>query len=313
MLTTVCEDARLTASTAERALETAKERSSELEKLVATLSEDLDKAREKAEQADGVRVRRRTTCAELEARVAPLLQAADGVGYLVALQAKLAALVDGVDGCPGRAGQPGSRGPAGQDGLGSVLPEAQHGREAPPVLQPPAAELPRPPEACDAGPVTLKAVEVPSPAFASVPIPAKGQGKRRNRASKHSQREHKPFTPEKEKLLAGDRNIIGVNWHTGEVRHVAKSYMWVRPLGPMPSEILSELSQDSEGELKLYVSTADIVEDGLVLVAGTMVLFQLYKGSKGVGSVGLPQLECFALFCCFACPFRTLCVFGLTH
>ena len=38
--------------------------------------------------------------------------------------------------------------------------------------------------------------------------------------------------------------------------------------------------------LKLYVSAAVIVEDDLVLV-GTMVLFQLYKGSKGVGVCGV--------------------------
>ena len=111
----------------------------------------------------------------------------------------------------------------------------------------------------------------------------KGQSKRRNRGSKYSQREHKPFIPEKEELLAKDRNIIGDDLHTGEVRHVAKSYVWVRPLGPLPSEVEAKLSEESEDELKLYAALADIVEDDLVLDVGTKVLFMIYKGNKGFG------------------------------
>ena len=83
-LTKVCEDARLTASSAVRALETANEHSHKLEQLVATLTEALGEARVKAVLADGECERLRAANAELEAHVAALLQesVADGLAYV---------------------------------------------------------------------------------------------------------------------------------------------------------------------------------------------------------------------------------------
>ena len=97
-----------------------------------------------------------------------------------------------------------------------------------------------------------------------------------------------PFTPVqrkavKVKLSAGDRNIIGEDFDTGEVLQVAKSYAWVRPCGPLPFVVEEKLSEASEDKRRLYVAMADIEEDGLVLKVGTMVLFRPYIGSKGVG------------------------------
>ena len=84
-------------------------------------------------------------------------------------------------------------------------------------------------------------------------------------------------------LLARDRYIFGDDTHTGEVLYVAKSYMWVRPLGPLPFEVETVLSEASEFDHMLYVAMADIEEDGLVLDVGTKVLFKCYKDHKGVG------------------------------
>ena len=83
--------------------------------------------------------------------------------------------------------------------------------------------------------------------------------------------------------MASDRYIIGDDTHTGEVLHVAKSYVWVRPLGPLPSEVETELSEASEDDRRLYVAMADIAEDGLVLDVGAKVLFKFYKDHTGVG------------------------------
>ena len=88
---------------------------------------------------------------------------------------------------------------------------------------------------------------------------------------------------EKEKLLAKDSNIIGDDLHTGEVRNVAKSYVWVRPLKPLPVEVETVLSEASEGDHQLYVAMSDIVEHGLVLDVGTKVLFKCYKDHSGIG------------------------------
>ena len=100
-----------------------------------------------------------------------------------------------------------------------------------------------------------------------------------------------PFTPVqrkavKVKLSAGDRNIIGEDFDTGEVLQVAKSYAWVRPCGPLPSEVervFARAVRAFEDEPKIYVAMADIAEDGLVLAVGTMVLFRPYISCKGVG------------------------------
>ena len=71
--------------------------------------------------------------------------------------------------------------------------------------------------------------------------------------------------------------------HTGEVLFVAKSYEYVRPLGPLPCEVETVLSEASERDRMLYVAMADIEEDCLVLDVGTKVLFKCYKDHKGVG------------------------------
>ena len=109
--------------------------------------------------------------------------------------------------------------------------------------------------------------------------------------SRHRQRGHKPFTPLQRKavkanLPAGDRNIIGEEFDTGEVLQVAKSYAWVRPCGPLPLEVervLDRAVRDFEDEPKIYVALADIAEVGLVLAVATMVLFMPYISPKGVG------------------------------
>ena len=59
--------------------------------------------------------------------------------------------------------------------------------------------------------------------------------------------------------------------------------MYVRPLGPLPCEVETVLSEASEGDHQLYVAMSDIVEDGLVLDVGTKVLFKCYKDHTGVG------------------------------
>ena len=83
--------------------------------------------------------------------------------------------------------------------------------------------------------------------------------------------------------VARDDYIIGDDTHIGDVLHVARSYMWIRPLGPLPSEVETELSEASEGGRKLYVAMADVIEDGMVLDVGTKVIFKVYKDHTGVG------------------------------
>ena len=92
-----------------------------------------------------------------------------------------------------------------------------------------------------------------------------------------------PFTPAVARLSARDRKIIGDDMHTGEVLHVAKSYLWVRPLGPLPLVVETEFSKCSEDDRKLYVARSDIAEAGLVLKVGTLVLFKCYKDQRGIG------------------------------
>ena len=85
------------------------------------------------------------------------------------------------------------------------------------------------------------------------------------------------------RTLSRDRYIIGDDAHFGEVLHVAVSCVWVRPLGPLPSEVETELSEASEDGRRLYVAMADIAEDGLVLDVGAKVVFKFYKNHTGVG------------------------------
>ena len=109
--------------------------------------------------------------------------------------------------------------------------------------------------------------------------------------NRHRQRGHMPFTPVqrkaiKVKLSAGDRNIIGEDFDTGEVLQVAKSYAWVRPCGPLPLEVervFARAERDFEDERKIYVALADIAEVGFVLAVGTLKLYRPYISCKGVG------------------------------
>ena len=82
--------------------------------------------------------------------------------------------------------------------------------------------------------------------------------------------------------VARDDYIIEDDTHIGEVLHVARSYMWIRPLGPLPSEVETVLSEASEGGRKLYLAMAD-VEEVMVLFVGTKVVFKVYKDHTGVG------------------------------
>ena len=82
---------------------------------------------------------------------------------------------------------------------------------------------------------------------------------------------------------ARDDYIIGDDAYIGEVLHVARDYMWIRPLGPLPSEVATELSEAAEGGRKLYVAMADVEEDRMVLFVGTKVVFKVYKDHTGVG------------------------------
>ena len=95
-----------------------------------------------------------------------------------------------------------------------------------------------------------------------------------------------PFTPAVAKLSARDRKIIWDDLHIGKVLHVAKSYLWVRPLGPMPSVMETELSKVSEDDRKIYVAMSDIAEAGLVLKVGTMVLFKCYIDQRRTEGCG---------------------------
>ena len=56
--------------------------------------------------------------------------------------------------------------------------------------------------------------------------------------------------------------IIGNDTYLGEVLHLARSYMWIRPLGPLPSEVETMLSEASEGGRRLYVAMADVYGSG---------------------------------------------------
>ena len=64
---------------------------------------------------------------------------------------------------------------------------------------------------------------------------------------------------------------------------MARSHMWIRPLGPLPSEVETVLSEASEGGRRLYVAMADVMGDGMVLDVGAKVLFKVYKDHTGVG------------------------------
>ena len=59
--------------------------------------------------------------------------------------------------------------------------------------------------------------------------------------------------------------------------------MWIRPLGPLPSEVETELSEASEGGRRLYVAMADVMVDGMVRDVGAKVIFKVYKDHTSVG------------------------------
>ena len=66
--------------------------------------------------------------------------------------------------------------------------------------------------------------------------------------------------------------------------------MWIRPLGPLPSEVETELSEAAEGGRKLYVAMAD-VEEVMALFVGTKVAFKVYKDHTGVGGCNVTSLS----------------------
>ena len=88
--------------------------------------------------------------------------------------------------------------------------------------------------------------------------------------------------------------------HLGEVLFVSSSYAWVRPIGPLPTEIKAALSKMNT-EIRaaaaerghpfcngvcdnvIWVALADIAEGELGCEVGTKILFKLYYDNDFVG------------------------------
>ena len=84
------------------------------------------------------------------------------------------------------------------------------------------------------------------------------------------------------------RDIVGVGTHTGEIIHTKKSYAWVKPLGPVPSEVAEKLSavnarMRGAADIAIFVSVVDLMEDDLVLEVGQKVRFKIYQDERDVG------------------------------
>ena len=91
------------------------------------------------------------------------------------------------------------------------------------------------------------------------------------------------------------RDIVGAGTHTGEIIHVAKSYAWIKPIGPVPPELQAPLSASNK-EMRaaakecggftgyfVFIAVTDIVDDDLVLEMGMKVSYKFYQDRWSVG------------------------------
>ena len=58
--------------------------------------------------------------------------------------------------------------------------------------------------------------------------------------------------------------------HLGEVHRVEQDYVWIRPLGPLPTNVAANLPN-----LELYAALTDIADADIVLSVGTRVRFKI--------------------------------------